>query len=133
MESSRPPVSDAEREVLRGLWDAGPGTVRELQQRLAAGAPSWTRSTVITLLQRLEKKGYVASDRSGFAFVFRAIVSREELVHQRVSELAAELYDGQAAPLMLAFAQRQHFTPQELAELRRYLDELQSKHKRKKG
>ena len=133
MSQSRPPVSDAEREVLRELWDAGPGTVRELQQRLAAGAPSWTRSTVITLLQRLEKKGYVASDRSGFAFVFRAIVSREELVHQRVSELAAELYDGQAAPLMLAFAQRQRFTPEELAELRRYLDELQSKHKRKKG
>src|SRR5262245_46363579 len=126
---SRPPVSDAEREVLRELWDAGPGTVRELQQRLAG----WTRSTVITLLQRLEKKGYVASDRSGFAFVFRAIVSREELVHQRVSELAAELYDGQAGPLLLAFAQRQRFTPAELTELRRYLDELASKHKRRKG
>jgi hypothetical protein len=43
------------------------------------------------------------------------------------------LYDGQAGPLMLAFAQRQRFTPEELAELRRFLDELQSKHKRKKG
>jgi len=128
----RPPVSDAEREVLHVLWEHGPGTVRDVQRRLAQGSAAWTRSTVITLLQRLEKKGYVASDRSGFAFVFRALVTRDELVHQRVAELADELYDGQAAPLMLAFAQRQRFTPQELAELRKLIDELASKQKRKK-
>ena len=40
----------------------------------------WTRSTVITLLQRLEKKGYVESDKSQYAFVFRALVSREDVI-----------------------------------------------------
>jgi predicted transcriptional regulator len=40
-EMNRPPLSDAEREVLRVLWDHGPGTVREVtpcsKSRAAAG------------------------------------------------------------------------------------------------
>jgi BlaI family penicillinase repressor len=123
----KPPVSPAEREVLRVLWDHGPATVRQVQERLEGTGPDWQRSTVITLLQRLEKKEYVASDRSRHAFVFRAVVSRDELLHQRMVELADELCDGQPAPLLLAFAERQTFTPDELRELRQLIDDLSQK------
>jgi BlaI family penicillinase repressor len=123
----KPPVSPAEREVLRVLWDHGPATVRQMQERLEGTGPDWQRSTVITLLQRLEKKEYVASDRSRHAFVFRAVVSRDELLHQRMVELADELCDGQPAPLLLAFAERQTFTPDELRELRQLIDDLSQK------
>jgi predicted transcriptional regulator len=126
-DTSRPPVSDAEREILRVLWDLGPGTVREVQDRLVETGCDWQRSTVITLLQRLETKGYVGSDRSAHAFVFRAIVSRDELVHQRMRELADELCDGRAAPLLLSFAQRQRFSASEIDELRQMVDELAKK------
>lgn len=123
-ESTRPGLSDAERDVLQALWDDGPGTVREVQERMTARGPEWTRSTVITLLQRLERKGYASSDRSGFAFVFRAAVSREEVLRQRLRELANELADGRAAPLLMAFAQVQRFTPDEIEELRQLVDDL---------
>lgn len=128
----RPGVSDAELQVLQSLWDHGAGTVRQVQQRLSSGGPDWTRSTVITLLQRLEKKGYVASDKSEFAFVFRAVVSRDELLHQRMQELANELASGQAAPLLLAFARRQRLTPKQLQDLRQLIDELAAKQSRGK-
>ena len=90
----RPAMSDAERAVLKTLWDHGPAPVRDVWRRLEEQGQGWTRSTVITLLQRLEKKGYVSSDTSGHAFVFGAAVSREEVVQERVAELAAELTDG---------------------------------------
>jgi predicted transcriptional regulator len=130
--TQRPPVSDAEREILRVLWDQGPRTAREVLEHLSAAGVDWQRSTVITLLQRLEKKGYVASDRTGHAFVFRAAVSREELMHQRLVELASELADGRPAGLLLAFAERHAFTAAELDELRRLVDELAAKHAKKK-
>ena len=60
----RPSISDAELEILRALWEQGPGIVREIQELLAVEGCEWQRSTVITLLQRLERKGYVSSDRS---------------------------------------------------------------------
>ena len=49
---------------------------------------------MITLLQRLEKKGYVASDKSQFAFKFRSILSREDVMRSRMNDLAGELCDG---------------------------------------
>ena len=128
----RPPVSEAELQVLQSLWDHAEGTVRQVQQRLSAGGSDWTRSTVITLLQRLEKKGYVASDKSEFAFVFRAAVSRDELMHQRMQELANELAGGQAAPLLLAFTKRHRLSPKELQELRDLIDELAARQTRGK-
>lgn len=129
-DKTRPAISDAERDVLKALWDQGQGTVRALQERLSEAGLEWSRSTVITLLQRLEKKRYVASDKSGFAFVFRAAVSRDEVMHARMSELAEELCDGAAAPLVLAFAQRHRFTPAEIEQFRRLIDDLDSKRKK---
>ena len=94
----RPAMSDAEREVLKVLWENGPKTVREVLELLKEQGQQWTRSTVITLLQRLEKKGYVDSNRNQFAFVFRAAVSREQVVHSQMVELADELCDGDDEP-----------------------------------
>ena len=74
-DKSRPAMSDAEREVLKVLWEHGPLAVRDVLKRLTDQGQEWTRSTAITLLQRLEKKGYVKSDRSQFAFVFRGGVA----------------------------------------------------------
>lgn len=120
-----PAMSDAEREVLKVLWDRGPLAVRDVLVRLTELGQEWTRSTVITLLQRLEKKGYVASDRSGFAFVFRPLVSREDEMHARLSNLAGELCDGEALPLVLAFAERHQFSAAELDKFRKMIDKLE--------
>ncbi len=127
----RPAMSDAEREVLKTLWEHGPSTVREVQALLGGQGQEWTRSTVITLLQRLEKKGYVASDKRKFAFVFRATVSREDVMHQRISKVAEELSEGDAVPLVLAFAQRHPFTDDEIVQFRELIEEMESKRRRR--
>jgi predicted transcriptional regulator len=126
-DEQRSPMSDAEREVLKVLWDHGPLPVRDVLEHLAAQGQEWSRSTVITLLQRLEKKRYVESDKSQFAFIFRAVVSREEVMHERMTDLAVELCDGEALPLVLAFAERHRFSPEELARFRKMIDGLKTK------
>jgi predicted transcriptional regulator len=120
-------MSDAELEVLRILWDSGPQRVRSILPLLKSQGQEWTRSTVITLLQRLEKKGYVASDKSLLAFVFRAIVSREQVMHARLMDLAGELCEGDALPLVVAFAERHRFSAEELVRLRKLIDDLDAK------
>jgi BlaI family penicillinase repressor len=114
----RSPMSDAERETLKVLWDHGPLPVRDVLARLTDKGYDWTRSTAITLLQRLEKKGYVQSDKDQFAFVFRAAVSREDVMRSQMHDLAGQLCDGEALPLVLAFAERHKFSPEELARFK---------------
>ena len=128
MPPARSLVSDTERDVLHVLWNGGPQTVRDVQVGLATRHLVWQRSTVITLLQRLEKKGFVASDRSNHTYVFRAAVTRDEMVNQRLQEVADELCNGSSAPLLLAFAQHQSLSASELTELKQLVDELAARH-----
>lgn len=127
MEARKPTISESERDVLKALWDHGPGTVREVASLLRESGREWAYTTVMTLLGRLETKGFVTSDKSGFAHVFRPAVSRDDVVQQRLEALADEFCDGEPGPLVLALVQGQRFTAEELAEFRRLIDEVEGK------
>jgi BlaI family transcriptional regulator, penicillinase repressor len=120
---NQPGLSDAEREVLKTLWDQGSGTVREIKDALAARGKGWAYTTVSTLLQRLAVKQYAVADSSTVPHIYRATVSRDELLERRLKDAAQELCDGQAAPLMLALMQGNRFSADDLARFRRLLDE----------
>jgi predicted transcriptional regulator len=122
----QPGLSESEREVLKVLWDHGPGTVRAINEVLASRGRRWAYTTVATLLQRLGAKQYVASDPSDVPHVYRAVVTRDELLERRLQDAANELCDGRAAPLVLALVQGGRFSAEELARLRRLLDEATS-------
>jgi BlaI family penicillinase repressor len=116
-------LSDAEREVLKVLWDHGDGTVREINEVLQHRGRQWAYTTVSTLLLRLAVKKYVASDPSAVPHVYRALVSRDELLDRRLKDAAEEFCDGRAAPLVLALVQGNRFSAEEVERLRRLLDE----------
>ncbi|MHC4406040.1 MAG: BlaI/MecI/CopY family transcriptional regulator [Planctomycetota bacterium] len=114
-------ITETEFEVLKVLWEHGPGTVRQVNERLS----QWAYTTVQTLLTRLEKKGYVACDRSGFAHVFEPAVTRDSLLRCRLGELVEQLSDGAATPLVLALVEDHRFTAEEIEQFRRLLDRLE--------
>lgn len=123
---SRPALSEAELEVLKVLWDEGPAPVRRVNEVLARRGRSWAYTTVLTLLQRLLSKGWVISDTSGVAHVFRASGSRDELLQDHLKTLADQLCEGEPAPLVLALVQGHRFSPEEIARFRRLLDRLET-------
>lgn len=116
-------ISDAELEVLRALWNHEPCTVRELMEALTAHR--WAYTTVQTLLQRLETKGYVTADRTGAAHVFRTVVSRDGLLRTGLAELRDRICEGTTAPLILNLVRGHRFTATELATFRKLLDEAE--------
>jgi predicted transcriptional regulator len=120
----RPPVSDAELEVLKVLWAEGPSTVRDVAAVLRARRRRLAYNTVLTLLSRLREKGYVASDRRDTAHVFRAIVTRDDLVGFSLSALADRVCEGAASPLVLSLVRTQKFSAEEIAHFRKLLDDL---------
>jgi BlaI family penicillinase repressor len=123
--SSVPPVSDAELDVLKVLWDHGPLTVREVEGHFRRRRKKWAYTTILTLLSRLREKGHVASDKSGAAHVFRSVVSRDQLLQHGLTDLADRVCDGTASPLVHALVQGRRFSPEEIAQLRKLLDEME--------
>ena len=116
------PISETELRVLGVLWEQGPSTVRQVNEKLR----HWAYTTVQTLLTRLERKGYVACDRSGFAHVFQARVSRDQLMRRRLGELVQQLSDGVATPAVLALVEGHRFSSEEIEQFRRLLDRLEA-------
>jgi predicted transcriptional regulator len=118
-------------DVLKALWEHGPATVRDLGGVLRRQGRRWAYNTVLTLLQRLEAKGYVAADKRGVAHVFRAAVSRDRLLRRRLRDLADELCEGTATPLVQALVEGRRFTAEEIEHFRRLLDDLEEKKDRR--
>jgi predicted transcriptional regulator len=81
---------------------------------------------VQTLLSRLQQKGCVETSKADLTNIYRPIVSREELLQQRLSELETELCEGTATPLVHALVSSKRFTAEDIAHFRRLLDELEA-------
>ena len=125
MARKREELSLAEQEVLKALWNLGRGTVREVCEALNRDGRRRVYTTVLTFLARLETKGYVASDKQDVAHVFSPIVSREALLSQRLTRLVDEVCEGTATPLVQALVNGRHLSSDDIARLRRLLDDLE--------
>ena len=133
------PVSDAELEVLKALWDMGAGTVRQVEALLRRRKRRWAYTTVLPLLSRLRDKGYVSSEKTekgergekggavGSALTFRAVVTRDQVLREGLTELADRVCDGTASPLVHALVQANKFSPEDIAHFRKLLDDLERK------
>ena len=126
----------AELEVLKVLWDVGPRTVREVMNALHERQRNVAYTTVLTFLTRLEQKGFVTSDKTDMAYVYRPAVSRDGVAKTRLKSFLDQLYDGAAGPLVLQLIREQNFSHEEIAELQKLidgLDEAGGKPKRKRS
>ncbi|MCP4593450.1 MAG: BlaI/MecI/CopY family transcriptional regulator [bacterium] len=119
-------LGSAELDVLRVLWDIGSATVREVMTELHARGRRVAYTTVQTLLGRLEHKDYVTSDKSEFAFVFRAKLTRDRVRRSRLKSLVGQLYDGAAGSLVLHLVKTERLSHGEIAELQALIESLDS-------
>lgn len=127
MASRETDLGAAELEVLRALWDRGPASVRQVMDYLHERGRRVAYTTVLTFLTRLEQKGFVRSDKSELAYVYRAKVSRRRITRSRVKQLLQQLYDGAAGPLVLELIRNAELTPDEIEELQTLIDRLDAK------
>jgi BlaI family transcriptional regulator, penicillinase repressor len=118
-------LAASELEVIKVLWDVGPSTVRDVLTHLHERGRRLAYTTVLTFLSRLEQKGYVTSNKSETAYVYKAKVSRERVTRSRVRSLLHELYDGAAGALVLQLMQSERLSPEELLELQALLNRLE--------
>jgi predicted transcriptional regulator len=121
----RPPtIPDSELDVLRVLWDRQQATVREVLETLRSAGREWSYATVATLLDRLETKGVVTSDRSELAFVYKPAITPQEVQQKRLKNLVDKLYQGEPGLLVLHLLKSHPLDPKQASEVRSLLDEM---------
>jgi predicted transcriptional regulator len=125
------PLPPSELAVLQVLWERRRATAREVRETLAAGGRRLTHSTIVTLLTRLENKGFVAHEKAkmGKAFLFRPTRRREGVWRGFVEQLVHRVFGGDAIPLFSCLIEEVSLRPDQIKELKRMVKTLEEPHR----
>ena len=116
--------TNAELEILRVIWQRGPCTVRQVHDEVSPRRNTGY-TTVLKLLQIMTEKGLVKRDESQRSHVYTAASGEEETQGQLVGDLMDKAFGGSAAQLVLRALSNQPASAEEIAEIRRMLNELE--------
>jgi predicted transcriptional regulator len=118
----------AELAILHVLWARGRSTVREIHDELNSEKPTGY-TTTLKLLQIMGDKGLVSRDEQQRAHIYQARIPRDKTQSQLVRSLVDTVFGGSASRLVMHALSSKKSSPEELAEIRRALDDMEGKSK----
>ena len=122
-----PPLpTGAELEILAVLWERGPCTVREVYDALGKKS---VYTTALKQMQVMTEKGLLVRSERYRSHVYEAAAPREQTQEQIAGDLLRRAFDGSAKNLVLGALRAQPASDEELAEIRRLLNEFGKRRK----
>ncbi|HYW78252.1 MAG TPA: BlaI/MecI/CopY family transcriptional regulator [Thermoguttaceae bacterium] len=118
----KPRPSDLETQVLSVLWEHGPSTVRQVFSRLPDGKER-AYTTILTVLQGMERKRLVSRTRDGAAHIYRAEVDRDEVGEPVVKTLLRNVFAGDPARVVQALVNSAEVNADDLKQIRRVINQ----------
>lgn len=114
-------LTDAELRLMDLLWDRGALTVAQAVEALPED-DKVAYSTVLTTLRILEQKGYVRHQEQGRAYVYEAIVAREQARRKTLRRVIGQFFDGSPADLVLNVVEHEELTAEEIERLKELIE-----------
>ena len=116
--------TESEVEILSVLWTQGPATVREvhteLQKKRNVGY-----TTVLKLMQIMFEKELLLRDESQRSHIYRPRQKAEKTQKTLIKHMLSRVFSGSVEDLVVQALSAKKATPDELAKIRRMLDELE--------
>ncbi len=124
-----PALSEAQLEIMHVVWDGGEVTVTDVWNVLARRR-AVARNTVLTLMDRLEKKGWLKRRADGAAHYYTAAVPRETTLGQVVHRLVDAAFAGSAEALVFALLEGRGVSDEEARRIRQLIDKARGRGKK---
>lgn len=100
------------------IWQNEPISSTELSKR-SEEMLKWKKSTSFTVLKRLCDKGIFQNNKG----TVTSLISKQEFYAMQSEKFVEETFDGSLPAFLAAFTERKSLTPEEVAQLRRMIDE----------
>ena len=120
--TSIPRISDAEWLIMRVLWAKSPATAKDVVAALDEDT-RWNPKTVLTLINRLVDKGAVGFTKEARTHLYYPKVAERDCVRVESRSFLERVYGGAVQPMLAHFVKETTLTKQDIAELRRILNE----------
>lgn len=118
--------TELELEILKVLWRKQSGTVEEVREALAAAGRELTHSSVITMMNIMVRKKYLARRKEGRAFVYRPLVEEQRVGRGLLADIVDRVFDGSASAVMLELLETADVDAAELAAIRKLIARRQA-------
>lgn len=125
-----PPLSQAQLEIMNVVWERGDVTVADVWKTLSHQRKV-ARNTILTMLTRLEEKGWLVRDDQGHTHRYSAAVPREATMGTMIKNLVESAFGGSAEGLMMALIHGRGVSKEEAARIRLMIDQAEARKGRK--
>jgi predicted transcriptional regulator len=109
-------ITDRQFAALQILWERGPLTVRQLMEHLPRGDRQ-PYTTVLGLLQNMEKGGLVTHQEEAQTYRYLPAVSREEATGTLLRDFLSRFFRGSAEALILGLVDSQELSTDDLRDI----------------
>ena len=121
-----PNIGRAEMETLRYILDHHPLSVREVAAHVSA-TKGHVRTTVLNVMERLRKKGFLKRQRVEGVFLYSPSVPQADLLRGLVRDFVTSTLGGSVSPFVAYLCDEVDLDDQEVEELRRLVRELRTR------
>ncbi len=109
-------INGREFAVLKLVWENGPLTVRQIREHLTTDEEI-PYTSVLTLLQLMEQKGYLRHKREGKTYRYSARKTRQTMTRTLLRDFIARFFDGSPEALVMGLAENAQLDPEIWDEL----------------
>ena len=118
-------LPESELKIMMVIWDNTPPVPRNILSHQLADQ-SWSDPTILTMLSRLVKKGYLACEKQGNKNLYTPLISREEYMVDESISFGEKLKNVSITGLMTAFVQTRGITKEEIAQLEEMIQQYKN-------
>src|ERR1051325_7006112 len=126
--SDKPNIGRAEMDILHYVTEHHPVTVRQVADHISE-TKGHVRTTVLNIMERLRKKGYLRRKKQGGIFEYSPTLPRTDLLRNLVRDFVDKTLGGSVSPFVAFLAEEGEINDTELAALKQLVRELESEHK----
>jgi len=106
-----------ELQIMTVVWDRGEATVHDVKDSISKGRkPAY--STILTMMRKLEAKGYLEHDVRDRTYHYSAVISRQQAEHGLLGDMVQRLFGGSAALLVSSLVEHGQVSEKELREIK---------------
>ena len=115
-----------ELRIMNIVWDKGKATVHDVKDAISRGRkPAY--STILTMMRKLEAKGYLEHEVDDRTYVYRATISRQTVRHGVLGDLLDRLFEGSPSLLVNSLVEQRHITEEDLRAIRKLIGRRRKK------
>lgn len=110
-----------ELQIMNVVWDRGKATVHDVKNALSRRKPAY--STILTMMRKLEAKGYLEHEVDGRTYVYRPLISQQAVRQGVLGDLVERLFEGSTSLLLTSLVEQNRISKNELREIRKLIEE----------